>query len=84
MPFCPQARLDEAKWKDWIESYRARLQVDASAATLSSSTTAPGAGEWARVRAGLMTVHNPTFILRNWIAQSCIAAAESGNYAKVL
>ena len=30
-----------------------------------------------------MEESNPTFILRNWIAHDCIAAAEAGDFSRV-
>ena len=34
-------------------------------------------------RVRVMEESNPTFILRNWIAQDSIAAAEAGDFSKV-
>ena len=35
-------------------------------------------------RVRVMEESNPTFILRNWIAQDSIAAAEAGDFSKVI
>ena len=40
-------------------------------------------GDRTDLRSNIMRNHNPTFILRNWIAQDAIKFAEDGDYSKV-
>lgn len=64
-----KASDDKRTWEQWISNYSAALQKEHSS-TISS-------------RLQLMEESNPTFILRNWIAQEAILAAEEGDYSKV-
>ena len=62
---------DRRRWSAWVERYVARLDVDADVNA-----------DWAARLSG-MREHNPTFVLRNWIAQDAILAAEAGDFSKV-
>ena len=64
-----KAADDKQKWEQWIGDYSAALQKE-DFATMPS-------------RWQVMQESNPTFILRNWIAQEAILAAEEGDYSKV-
>ncbi|KAI9138221.1 hypothetical protein BKA69DRAFT_1031634 [Paraphysoderma sedebokerense] len=81
----PESMFDESilddvstKWKDWIEKYNSRIvsdwNLDPSSDRLQSQLEAKSA---------TMKQVNPKFILRNWIAQVAIDAAEKGDYSVV-
>lgn len=61
---------DRKTWEAWVDRYAAHI----------GATAAPAEKE-ARVAA--MNAHNPTFILRNWVAQEAIEAADKGDYSGV-
>jgi uncharacterized protein YdiU (UPF0061 family) len=63
---------DGARWVGWLREYQARLAHDDEAA--------PGAAAGRRER---MRSVNPRVVLRTWIAQEAIAAAEAGDNAGV-
>uniref|UniRef100_F6PQA1 Selenoprotein O n=2 Tax=Equus TaxID=9789 RepID=F6PQA1_HORSE len=62
-------------WADWLQAYRARLEQDKE-----------GAGDpeaWQAERVRVMHANNPKYVLRNYIAQTAIEAAESGDFSEV-
>lgn len=56
-------------WGRWLEEYHARISLDVDAD--------------AQARVSAMKAANPTFVLRGWIVDDAIAAAEAGDYTKV-
>ena len=66
---------DRVKWSAWLESYKARLAKEVTAdANLEDLN---------QERSNIMNANNPKFILRNYIAQNAIDAAEKGDYSEV-
>jgi len=63
-----KAASDRRAWSQWLQRYGRRLAKEAAA----------GADPHERVRVQNST--NPRFVLRNWMAQEAIQAAEAGNY----
>mmetsp|Transcript_25712 Transcript_25712/g.33684 ORF Transcript_25712/g.33684 Transcript_25712/m.33684 type:complete len:725 (+) Transcript_25712:68-2242(+) len=59
---------DKEIWAGWLDQYKERLQLESIDDT---------------ERAVSMNAVNPVFILRNWVAQEAIEAAEKGEYSKV-
>uniref|UniRef100_A0A8D2B395 Selenoprotein O n=1 Tax=Sciurus vulgaris TaxID=55149 RepID=A0A8D2B395_SCIVU len=62
-------------WADWLQEYRVRLEKDMA-----------GAGDraaWQAERVRVMQANNPKYVLRNYIAQSAIEAAENGDFSEV-
>ncbi|CAL8462348.1 g1881 [Coccomyxa elongata] len=66
-----KARADAEAWRGWLRRYRARLQQEVDA------------GADACRRIATMNGINPRYVLRNWIAQQAIDAAEKGDYNQV-
>eukprot|EP01038_Epipyxis_sp_PR26KG_P014968 gene14968-20136_t len=66
---------DTNLWREWVNAYVNRLKNDDNNVLNSESVMIN--------RLSLMKKSNPTFILRNWIAQDCISAAEKGNFNKI-
>ena len=64
-----KAAADSEVWASWLERYGSYVRG------LSTEQRA----EAARAMRGA----NPTFVLRNWVAQEAIAAAESNDFSKV-
>uniref|UniRef100_G1TWD8 Selenoprotein O n=1 Tax=Oryctolagus cuniculus TaxID=9986 RepID=G1TWD8_RABIT len=62
-------------WADWLQEYRARLDKDAEGAA--------DAADWQAERLRVMRANNPRYVLRNYIAQNAIEAAEKGDFAEV-
>lgn len=62
---------DADRWRAWLAMYASRLARDRES------------GANAADRLELMGKHNPTFILRNWVAQDAIEAAEQLDFSKV-
>jgi serine/tyrosine/threonine adenylyltransferase len=62
---------DRAVWAAWLKKYHSRLSLDG------------GNIEDKNRRIQGMRGTNPTFVLRNWIAQDAIEAAEKGSYEEV-
>lgn len=62
-------------WTEWLHKYRARLAQEAEGVSDIEDLEAE--------RVKVMDSTNPRFILRNYIAQNAIEAAESGNYSEV-
>ena len=66
-----QALKARAVWAPWVAQYVQRVKAE------------PVAGPLALTLLQGMQSSNPTFILRNWIAEAAIRAAEKGDYSKV-
>lgn len=62
---------DADHWRAWLTQYAARLAQEKEGAVGTAG------------RIELMGRHNPTFILRNWVAQDAIEAAEELDFSKV-
>ena len=62
---------DRAVWSVWLAKYHNRISLDGSSI------------EDKNKRIQGMREINPTFVLRNWIAQDAIDAAEKGSYEEV-
>ncbi|NWX41859.1 SELO protein, partial [Steatornis caripensis] len=62
-------------WKEWLEKYRARLQKEVESVS--------DADAWNTDHARVMNSNNPKYILRNYIAQNAIEAAENGDFSEV-
>lgn len=62
---------DADHWRAWLTQYAARLAQEKEGAVDTAG------------RIELMGRHNPTFILRNWVAQDAIEAAEELDFSKV-
>ncbi|KAF7462459.1 hypothetical protein GHT09_012482 [Marmota monax] len=66
---------NRGRWADWLQEYRVRLERDME-----------GAGDvaaWQAERVRVMKANNPKYVLRNYIAQSAIEAAEKGDFSEV-
>ncbi|XP_012504244.1 PREDICTED: selenoprotein O [Propithecus coquereli] len=62
-------------WASWLQRYRARLDKDME-----------GVGDtaaWQAERVRVMRANNPKYVLRNYIAQNAIEAAEGGDFSEV-
>ncbi|EDQ84595.1 uncharacterized protein MONBRDRAFT_34638 [Monosiga brevicollis MX1] len=78
-----QEAMDEdnlTHWQLWFNKYAARLQVDNDTA-LKQDQMARDAVESRRRQ--VMDEHNPSFVLRNHVAQTAIAKAEQGDFSEV-
>ncbi|NWZ33255.1 SELO protein, partial [Brachypodius atriceps] len=62
-------------WKEWLEKYRVRLQKEIE--------SIGNADAWNTERVKVMNSNNPKYILRNYIAQNAIEAAENGDFSEV-
>uniref|UniRef100_A0A8C5KEU8 Selenoprotein O n=1 Tax=Jaculus jaculus TaxID=51337 RepID=A0A8C5KEU8_JACJA len=62
-------------WVAWLQEYRARLDKDMEGA---SDTAA-----WQVEHTRTMYANNPKYVLRNYIAQNAIEAAENGDFSEV-
>lgn len=70
---------DRQQWDEWLVQYTERLQVEAdSAKEMQEPLEAAN-----RIRVTTMNSVNPRVILRNYIAQNAIDAAEKGDYSEV-
>lgn len=69
-------------WRKWIEEHYLPLMESDNKAAEGMSQFASEVDMLAS-RVNVMHSVNPTFILRNWINQECITAAEKGSYDKV-
>ncbi|CAH1241507.1 SELENOO [Branchiostoma lanceolatum] len=70
-----KSAADVQKWTEWLEKYTARLKLEEQ-----------GAGDVEQLnkeRIVTMNSNNPKFILRNYIAQNAITAAEEGDFSEV-
>ncbi|XP_045434676.1 protein adenylyltransferase SelO, mitochondrial isoform X2 [Pipistrellus kuhlii] len=61
-------------WADWLQAYRARLEEDRAGAA--------DQGAWQAERTRVMHANNPKYVLRNYIAQNAIEAAENGDFSE--
>lgn len=73
-----KGRSDRALWSDWVSKYADRLRAEEG-----PDSGAQGPGERRAFRSSVMNRSNPTFILRNWVAQEAIADAEKGDFRGV-
>lgn len=68
-----KAAADRASWQEWAARYRARLAKELEGPSALSE----------EARQTMMSTANPKYILRNYIADNAIAAAEQGDYSEV-
>ncbi|XP_072173482.1 protein adenylyltransferase SelO, mitochondrial-like [Diadema setosum] len=68
---------DTAAWSTWLESYRTRLEKEVEGIEGDELV------EMNRKRVEVMNATNPRFILRNYIAENAIKAAENGDFSEV-
>ncbi|XP_068852017.1 protein adenylyltransferase SelO, mitochondrial isoform X2 [Aphelocoma coerulescens] len=61
-------------WKEWLEKYRVRLQKEIE--------SVGNADAWNTDHVKVMNSNNPKYILRNYIAQNAIEAAENGDFSE--
>lgn len=66
---------DRDQWSAWVALYGRVLTRAQSAAAAAGRLS-----EWRTARRRMQNGANPKYILRNWIAQEVIAAAESGDF----
>ncbi|KAI5942798.1 Protein adenylyltransferase SelO, mitochondrial [Manis javanica] len=73
----PDALLsrNRAHWDLWLQEYRARLEKDRE--------DAGGDAAWQAEHMSVMHANNPKYILRNYMAQNAIEAAENGDFSEV-
>lgn len=64
----PLTEANEGKWKKWLGAYARRLKEE-------------GMGD--EQRKEMMNKANPKYVLRNYIAQTAIDAAEAGDFSLV-
>lgn len=62
-------------WEEWLKKYSARLEKE--------QENAEDGGTLLGERKKIMNANNPTYILRNYIAQNAIDAAEKGDFTEV-
>lgn len=62
-------------WEEWLKKYCARLEKE--------QENAEDGGTLLAEREKIMNANNPTHILRNYIAQNAIDAAEKGDFTEV-
>uniref|UniRef100_A0A8C6VL69 Selenoprotein O n=1 Tax=Naja naja TaxID=35670 RepID=A0A8C6VL69_NAJNA len=62
-------------WENWLQNYRVRLEKEME--HISNIDT------WNDERLKIMNASNPKYILRNYIAQRAIEAAENGDFLEV-
>ncbi|KAL8622005.1 hypothetical protein ACOMHN_035533 [Nucella lapillus] len=74
-----KAGRDRETWTQWLMKYTDRLKLEAEAANQNQASL-PSANQ-ERVEA--MNSCNPRVVLRNYIAQNAIKAAEKGDYSEV-
>jgi hypothetical protein len=81
----PKAKVDHdrARWHAWLLTYFARLALDQPQQQQQQPQPQPQPQIQQQRRLQGMRDSNPTFVLRNWVAQDAIEAAETGDYSKV-
>jgi uncharacterized protein YdiU (UPF0061 family) len=72
---------DAEVWRKWLQTYDAVLQGELSEAR--QRWPERSVEDLVRQRTRMQNGANPKYILRNWIAQTVIDAAEKGNFAIV-
>uniref|UniRef100_A0A8C5MC63 Selenoprotein O n=1 Tax=Leptobrachium leishanense TaxID=445787 RepID=A0A8C5MC63_9ANUR len=65
---------NRARWTEWLHKYSDRLSKDRASV---------GDGISLAERVEIMDSHNPAFVLRNYIAQNAIDAAENGDFSEL-
>lgn len=65
---------DRKLWTNWIGIYRERLNQEADEQNFDQVN---------QERVKVMNANNPRFVLRNYIAQNVVEAAENGDFSKV-
>ena len=71
-----KAQADREEWRTWMEAYGKALREEMEVAQAQGVAPADVLARRRRVQNSA----NPKYILRNWIAQEVIAAAESGDF----
>uniref|UniRef100_A0A670JBN3 Selenoprotein O n=1 Tax=Podarcis muralis TaxID=64176 RepID=A0A670JBN3_PODMU len=66
---------NKGHWKDWLQNYRVRLEKEMEQFGNSDN--------WSAEHVKIMNSNNPKYILRNYIAQNAIEAAENGDFMEV-
>lgn len=66
---------NKAHWKEWLQKYSSRLKREQNSVIDIESLNSE--------RVKIMDSNNPKYILRNYIAQNAIDAAESGDFTEV-
>ncbi|XDA75332.1 hypothetical protein R6Z07F_005549 [Ovis aries] len=66
---------NRSRWAAWLHDYRARLEKDREASG--------DVATWQAERTRVMRANNPKYVLRNYIAQGAIEAAENGDFSEV-
>ena len=64
---------DHSLWSAWLDKYTQRLGLEAGSDPVSVNST----------RISVMNRSNPVIVLRNYVAQAAIEAAEKGDYSEV-
>lgn len=70
--------IDAGLWRAWILRFRKRLAAEAE--HVFSTAGEEGFRTWKKNRRQVMMRSNPKYILRNWVAQIAITAAEAGDF----
>ncbi|XP_067931753.1 protein adenylyltransferase SelO, mitochondrial-like [Watersipora subatra] len=68
-----KAAADRKCWSDWLDKYIQRLQQEQGEDVKA----------WSSRRKEIMEQHNPSIVLRNYIAQEVIEMAEEGDFSGV-
>jgi len=66
---------NRGRWADWLQEYGARLEKDREGVSDKDA--------WQAERTRVMHANNPKYVLRNYIAQNAIEAAENGDFSEV-
>lgn len=70
-------KSDKEKWEAWLQKYSERLERE------EEGLSKEEVEDLNMRRVDMMNKTNPKFILRNYIAQNAIEAAENGDYSEV-